>query len=144
MFHLVIQIKTNSKSILRKIALSFLKSFSKFNGNFASFFFNDEIRINILKKLQDFGSGNRPQILFFPMRFGNSARGSTQIGMPTKIFKKPIYKTFICGSNINSKVKLPSCFGVNFTLPKHNTSFPINNTSKICQFFTLIHEVSYV
>lgn len=143
MFHLIKTVKASVKCLLREIAFSFFKCFSKFNCYHASIFFDDKKRINIIEKLQHFWSVNLPDILLFPIRLALPTRRIAFINVPSKVFKNPIYKTFICGSNIDSQIELSSLIG-GFIHPKQQTSFSINYTCKISQFFPVIHEVIYV
>lgn len=139
MFHLLIKTKTKIKCFFREITFSFCKCFSKFYGNLASFFFDNEKRMNINEKIQNTRSGNSPGVLFFPFWLALSTGRVAFIAMTSKVFKNPIDKTFICGSNINTKIKLTPQYGISFSLPKHYTSFSVNNACQVGQFFPMVH-----
>lgn len=141
MLHLLKETKANVEGVLREISFSLSKCFSKLNGNLAAFFFDNEKRMNVFKKLQDVWTRYSPNILFFPVRIGFSAWGIALIAVAAKIFINPIYKTFIGRGNIHSKIELSSFRRINFALPKHDTSLAINNSRKVSQFFPMIHGI---
>ena len=139
MFHLIGKIKAKIEGLFREISFSFFKCFPKSNGHPAAFFFDDEKRMNVFKKLQYIWSVNLPNVLLFPMWFRFSTWSIQFVNCSSKIFIKPIHKTFICCRNIHSEIKLSSFFRINFTFPEHDASFPVDNSCEISQFFTLIH-----
>src|SRR5271156_7089993 len=95
MSHLLIKIKAKIERFFRNTSFSFEKCFSKSNGNIATFFFDNEERMNFFKKFQHFWSINLPDILFFPIWLRFSAGGIAFINATSKVLKDPINKTFI-------------------------------------------------
>lgn len=144
MLHLLIKTLANIEGFFRKKSLAFGKCFSKSYGYFTAFFFDNEKRMDVFEEFQHFRALNFPDILLFPIWIGFTTRGVHFVETTSKIFKKPNHKAFICSRNVYTKIKLATSRWVNLTLPQHDTSFPINNTCKISQFFPMIHGVHNV
>lgn len=140
MSHLINIRLTKTESFLRNWSFSFFKSFSKFNSNFTSRFFDYEKWINIFKKIKRTGSINNPQIGSLPVFF--STGRIVYICMAAKVFFYPIYKNFIGRRNIYSKIIFSSFIVWGFVAPQYDTAFSIKNSSKINKLFSFVYNKS--
>lgn len=131
MRNLIVKLESKLLHFFGKVSLSSLKSFSKFYGNFAMGFFNNQIGINSFQEFKNFWSRTFPNIANFSVSKFNATGRIHNIGIPSKFFQKPINKAFVGTCQINSEVKLPPSFRINFTNPDFNTAFTIDNAGGI-------------